>query len=325
MTYLPGEIATVKRLFNGSGNSTFRYQYVRILKQVLFNRPAYRVRSAIPFSDEPATGWLVDGAWLASPPVHVSVDEYNSIIDNDTVTLARPIGAFRFNSNRATWSERQVDVKREYVRNGSPFGRLGRINSVIHGLPPSEILSREHWNEGQRAKRDGWIRNNAIPVETNSVSMRMGDEEHAGSWFWSISVKKQDKERKYVKAVRRTNEAWVEVQRENIDSDEGGDALEVRRLQVLQTFLGIPQVKQDDPERTVQQMQDLQEREGGLGEGQGQAGGAGNRIQAEGKEGEPGEILLQEQGENASVPGDKEWKAGEADFLPDVWEEGEAY
>ncbi len=325
MTYLPGEIATVKRLFNVYGNSTFRYQYVRILKQVLFNRPAYRVRSAIPYSDETASGWVVDGVWLASPPVNVSVDEYNSIIDNDTVTLARPIGVFRFNSNRATWSERQVDVEREYVRNGSPFGRRGRINSVIHGLPPSEILSRENWTEGEKAKRDTWIRNNSIPVETNSVSMRMGDGEYDGSWCWSISVKKKDKEQKYDKAVRRTDEERVEAQGADIDSNKGGDALEVPRLQVLQAFLGISQVEHEDPERACQQMQEVQERERSLGEGQRQAAGTGVRIQGEDEEGEPGEIPLHEQGENASVPGGEDWEAEEADFLPDVREEGETY
>lgn len=316
----------MRKLFSAGAKETFRYQYVRIMKQVLFGRPAYRVRSVLPLSDEKPSGWVVDGVWLANPPVNVSVDEYNSIIDNDMFTLTRPISAFRFHKQAGMWVDRKVEVNREYVRNGSPFGRLGRTNRVIHGLLPEEIFSREHWTESDKLKRDRWIKRNAIAVTTNSVSMRMGDGEYAGSWCWSISVEKQDKERKYAKANPRADEGGVEARRTNIDNDKGEEALEVRRLQVLQASLGIQQGnQQDDPERTLEQMQDVQKREGSLGEGQGQAGGAVDRSQGEDEEGEPGGILLENEGGGSCPLGDNDWQAEETDFVPEVREEVDGY
>ena len=194
--FLPGEIVQVRRLFHPLGRATFQYFRCRVLKQVLFNNPAYRVVSIPGEAKDPEERsvakwqWVVDGVWVSPAPVNICKDLWTRISEAATVTHVIPVTEFRkmVAGSPLAWKIGAEYCDREYGRNGSPFGRVGRETKVVWNLPNDDTLTGFSKNGHGQIKRKNWLKKQSFTMKTKTIALRKGD---AGGWEWVIGLARQ--------------------------------------------------------------------------------------------------------------------------------------
>lgn len=193
--FLPGETADIRKLFHPLGRPKIEFIKCRVLKQVLYNSPAYRV-SAIPgqWHDPDARhysewDWVVDGTWMTHGPFEASEEVWELLSTRRTMTVSEGITAFRNVEvgGQVKWKSASSLFDLDFVRNGSPFGRVGRKTQVVQKLPSDNFLSDNHGGAYGYVKRFQWLKNNSILVSTDTIAIR---KTPSGGWEWVVGLTK---------------------------------------------------------------------------------------------------------------------------------------
>jgi len=262
-----------------------------VVKQVLFGNPAYRV-TAIPgeFHDPDARHydeleWVVDGVWMSTPPADIDREAWTRISDNRTVSITKRIECFHLSmvDNSPQWKSGSKLYNREHVRNGSPFGRVGRETQAVMNLPDDNILTgagKSGTNLAAsshgHAKRLQWLKRQSFLMRTDSISLQRNvfDE-----WEWVIGLTRLNCTDSEARAKRK------------------GPVLPYKEPDPEEDYDEIPQA------------QVANTREGGDEECMGAVAGGG-----------PPEHIEEHIAEGSSAVGVSE--EGDGDFnMPDVWED----